>query len=63
MGAEAAALVDLLRDSRDELRYLRQAIRDAARRPSAPSQPERDELLTVGQVAGELHVASQAMSL
>jgi excisionase family DNA binding protein len=56
IGTEAAALVDLLRDIRDELRYLRQEIREAARRPTAPSQPERDELLTVGQVAEELQV-------
>ena len=56
IGTEAAALVDLLRDIRDELRYLRQEIREAGRRPTAPSQPERDELLTVGQVAEELQV-------
>ncbi len=56
MGLDAATLVDILRDIRDELRYLRQEIREAARRPAGGSHPQRDELLTVGQVADELQV-------
>ena len=54
--AEAAALLGLLRDIRDEIRYLRQEIREAAYKPTARSEPEPDELLTVGQVADELQV-------
>ena len=53
---EAAALVDLLRDVRDELRYLRQELRDARRQPGPRAGSESDELLTVEQVATELQV-------
>jgi len=54
--SEAAALVDILRDIPDELRYLRQEIREAAARSAPRSESDADELLTVEQVAGELQV-------
>jgi excisionase family DNA binding protein len=54
--AEAATLLGLLRDIRDDIRYLRQEIREAAYKPTARNEPESDELLTVGQVADELQV-------
>ena len=55
-GTETAALLDLLRDIRDELRYVRQEIREAAQRTTARTEPEPDELLTVAQVADEMQV-------
>ena len=56
ISTETAVLMDLLRDIRDEVRYLRQEIREAAYRPTTRSEPEPDELLTAGQVASELQV-------
>lgn len=52
----AAALLDLLRDVRDELRYLRQELRDSIRPPGPTPALDGDELLTVEQVATELQV-------
>jgi len=54
ISSEAAALLDLLRDVRDELRYLRQELRDSTRQSGPRAGLEADELLTVEQVAGEL---------
>lgn len=54
--AEAATLLNLLRDIRDELRYLRQDVREALHGPTPRAVPDADELLTVEQVAGELQV-------
>jgi excisionase family DNA binding protein len=53
---EATALLDLLRDVRDELRYLRQDLRESMRQPGPRPGSEADELLTVDQVASELQV-------
>jgi excisionase family DNA binding protein len=50
------ALLDLLRDIRDELRYLRQEIRDTAARSAPRPETDAGELLTVEQVAAELQV-------
>ena len=54
--SENGALLDLLRDVRDELRRLRQEIREAAARSVPRSGSDADGLLTVEQVAGELQV-------
>lgn len=56
ISTEAAALLDLLRDVRDELRYLRQSLRDSLCRPGLGAGADDDELLTVEQVASELQV-------
>ena len=56
ISTEAAALLDLLRDVRDELRYLRQELRDSTRPPGPRGGSDGDELLTVEQVATELQV-------
>jgi len=53
---ETAALLDLLRDVRDELRYLRHELRDSARQRGPRAGLEGDDLLTVEQVASELQV-------
>jgi len=56
ISTEVTALLDLLRDVRDELRYLRQELRDSMRPADPRAGSESDELLTVEQVAGELKV-------
>jgi excisionase family DNA binding protein len=53
---EVASLLNVLRDIRDELRYLRQEVREALNGSSAPGAPDVDELLSVEQVAAELQV-------
>jgi len=53
---EAASLLDVLRDIRDELRYLRQDVREALHGPNLRDAPDVDELLSVEQVAAELQV-------
>ena len=54
--AEAATLLNLLRDIRDELRYLRQDVREALHGPTQLGAPDVDEFLSVEQVAAELQV-------
>jgi len=56
ISTEVAAVLDLLRDVRDELRYLRQDLRDSRRPPGPAAGSDGDELLTVEQVASELQV-------
>ena len=56
ISTEDSALLDLLRDVRDELRYLRQELRDSMRPPGPRAGSDGDELLTVEQVAAELQV-------
>lgn len=56
ISTDAAALLDLLRDVRDELRYLRQELRDSMRAPGPSAGSDGDELLTVEQAAAELQV-------
>jgi excisionase family DNA binding protein len=53
---EAASLLDVLRDIRDELRYLRQDVREALRGSTPPVGSDVGELLSVEQVAAELQV-------
>jgi len=53
---EAASLLDVLRDIRDELRYLRQDVRDALRGSTLRGASDVGELLSVEQVAAELQV-------
>src|SRR6185437_12234970 len=53
---QTAALLDLLRDVRDELRYLRQELRDSMRQTAPRAGLDGDDLLTVEQVAAELQV-------
>lgn len=57
MAAEVATLLNLLRDIRDALRYLRQDVREALHGPPPRGAPDGDELLTVEQVAAVLHAA------
>jgi excisionase family DNA binding protein len=52
---EVMTLLDLLRDIRDELRYLRQDGREALH-SNLREAPDADELLTVEQVATQLQV-------
>ncbi len=56
MAGEAAALLDVLRDIRDELRYLRQDVRNGVHGPAPRGTSDVDELLSVEQVAAELKV-------
>jgi hypothetical protein len=56
--AEAVTLLNLLRDIRDELRYVRHEVRDA-HGPAPRGAPDVDELLSVEQVAAELQVIPQ----
>ena len=50
---EAASLLDVLRDIREELRYLRQDVRDALRGSTLRGASDVGELLSVEQVAAE----------
>jgi excisionase family DNA binding protein len=52
---EVTTLLGLLRDIRDELRYLRQDVREEMQ-SNLRDVPEADELLSVEQVAAELQV-------
>jgi len=52
---EVTTLLELLRDIRDELRYLRQDVREVPH-SNLREGPDADELLTVGQVATQLQV-------
>ena len=51
----AASLLEL-RDIRDELRYLRQDVREALHGSTPRGASDVDELMSVEQVAGELQV-------
>lgn len=53
---EAASLLDVLRDIRDELRYLRQDVRCELRGSTLRSASDVGELLSVEQMAAELQV-------
>jgi excisionase family DNA binding protein len=53
---QAPILLNVLRDIRHELRYLRQEVREALHGSAPRGAPDGDERLTVDQVAAELQV-------